>query len=120
MTGIGGSLSRAIMIASQGPGLAVLTHDRGGWSEANANGAALVNEGALCGGPPDDVGIALHIPLGPLAPRPGSAERGPRIAPRRRRDATGSRATPSAGPDRFPQSPVCRSAENRARRRIVS
>jgi hypothetical protein len=35
--------------------LAVLAHDRGGRSEANTDGAALVDEGTLCGDPPDDI-----------------------------------------------------------------
>jgi hypothetical protein len=35
--------------------LAVLAHDCGGRFEANADGSALVDEGALCGDPPDDI-----------------------------------------------------------------
>jgi hypothetical protein len=35
--------------------LTVLTHDRGGRFLANADGIALIDEGALCGDPPDDV-----------------------------------------------------------------
>jgi hypothetical protein len=33
--------------------LAVLVHDRGGRRQPNADGTALVDEGALCGDPPD-------------------------------------------------------------------
>jgi hypothetical protein len=35
--------------------LAVMAHDRGGGFQANADGTALIDEGALCGDPPDDV-----------------------------------------------------------------
>jgi hypothetical protein len=35
--------------------LAVLTHDHGGRLQPNADGTALVDEGALCGDPPDDI-----------------------------------------------------------------
>jgi hypothetical protein len=35
--------------------LAVLAHDRGGRFQANADGTPLINEGALCGDPPNDV-----------------------------------------------------------------
>jgi hypothetical protein len=35
--------------------LAVLAHDRGGRLQPNADGTALIDEGALCGDPPDDV-----------------------------------------------------------------
>jgi hypothetical protein len=35
--------------------LAVLAHDRGSRFQANAGGTALINEGALCGDPPDDI-----------------------------------------------------------------
>jgi hypothetical protein len=35
--------------------LAVLTHDRGGRLQPNADGTALVDECALCGDPPDDI-----------------------------------------------------------------
>jgi hypothetical protein len=35
--------------------LAVLTHDRGGRLQPNADGTALVDEGALCGDPPDGI-----------------------------------------------------------------
>jgi hypothetical protein len=35
--------------------LAVLAHDRGGRFQANADGTALINEGALGGDPPNDV-----------------------------------------------------------------
>jgi hypothetical protein len=35
--------------------LAVLAHDRGGRLQPNADGTALVDEGALCGDPPNDV-----------------------------------------------------------------
>jgi hypothetical protein len=35
--------------------LAVLAHDRGGRFQTNADGTALVDEGALRGDPPDDI-----------------------------------------------------------------
>jgi hypothetical protein len=35
--------------------LAVLAHDRGRRCQANANGTALVDEGALCVDPPDNI-----------------------------------------------------------------
>jgi hypothetical protein len=38
--------------------LARLAHDRGDGSEANAHSAALVDGGALCGNPPDDILIS--------------------------------------------------------------
>jgi len=35
--------------------LAVLAHYRGSWFWPDADGAALVDKGALCGDPPDDI-----------------------------------------------------------------
>jgi len=35
--------------------LSVLAHNRGGRVQADADSAALVDEGALCGDPPDDI-----------------------------------------------------------------
>jgi hypothetical protein len=47
----------AVLLSTDRPPdlLAVLARDRGGRVQANADSTTLVNEGALCGDPPDDV-----------------------------------------------------------------
>jgi hypothetical protein len=47
--------------------LAVFAHDRGSGSQANADGAALVDKGTLGGYPPDDI-LGVNIAAIPLPP----------------------------------------------------
>jgi hypothetical protein len=51
--------------------LSILPYDRGGWPEANADGAALVDEGTFGGDPPDDIfGRQYNAILPPLQRHP--------------------------------------------------